>query len=272
MPGDSVRTPVTICIVNYRTLDLTRLCLRSIRKYTPGACRVLVIDNDSRDESLEYLRSLSWIRLVERKPTVPDPDGSFAHGAGLDLGLSHCETPLFVSLHSDTVILQPGWLERLLGPFADPLVACVGSGKLELKPRWRQMLQRALDYKALQRKLFATEAQRLRFRYFNTTICSAYRTGVLRREHLSFEGIGPHRLTVGRELYFALQDRGYRTVALSPRRTAAYIAHLAHATQAIHATEFNMQGRGERQYLRRARQVLELPAVQALLKDENLDR
>jgi len=272
MPGGSARTPVTICIVNYRTLDLTRLCLRSIRKHTPGACQVLVIDNNSQDDSLDYLRSLSWIDLIERKPAAPDPDGSFAHGAGLDLGLRHCETPLFVSLHSDTVILQPGWLERLLDPFDDPHVACVGTGKLELKPRWRQVLQRALDFKALQRKLFASEAQRLRFRYFNTTIYSAYRTEVLRREHLSFGGTSPQRLTVGRELYFTLQDRGYRTVALSPRKTAAYIAHLAHATQAIHAGEFNMQGRGERQYLRRARKVLERPTVQAMLKDESLDR
>ncbi len=272
MSRDGTDVSVTVCIVNYRTLDLTRLCLRSIRKHTTVPCQVVVVDNDSQDDSLAYLRSLSWIRLIERKPDTPDPDGSFAHGAGLDLGLSQCDTDFFVSLHSDTVLLRPGWLPLLRDPFADPAIASVGTGKLELKPRWQLYLQRVLDYKAVQRRLWASEQEKLRFRYFNTTICSAYRTEVLRRENLSFCGVAPQRLTVGRELYFALQDRGYGTVALPAREVGPYVAHLAHATQAIHASEFAMQGRGERKYLQRARKVLDLPTVQAILKDESLDR
>lgn len=272
MTADGTDASVTVCIVNYRTLDLTRLCLRSLRKHTTAPYQVLVIDNDSQDDSLAYLRSLSWIRLMERKPEIPDPDGSFAHGAGLDLGLRHCDTDFFVSLHSDTVMLKPGWLPLLLDPFVEPGTASVGTGKLELKPRWQLHLQRALDYKALQRRLWASEHEKLRFRYFNTTICSAYRTDVLRREQLSFRGTGPRRLTVGRELYFALQDRGYGTVALPAREVGHYVAHLAHATQAIHAREFAMQGRGERKYLQRARKVLDRPGVQAILRDDSLDR
>lgn len=45
-----------ICIVNYKTLDFTRLCLRSIRKFTTYPYEVIVVDNDSRDESLKYIR------------------------------------------------------------------------------------------------------------------------------------------------------------------------------------------------------------------------
>jgi cellulose synthase/poly-beta-1,6-N-acetylglucosamine synthase-like glycosyltransferase len=269
-PGTDAR--VTFCIVNYRTLDLTRLCLRSIRKFTRAPYKVLVIDNHSEDESLDYLRSLSWIHLIERKPDTPDPDGSYAHGAALDLGLVHCDTDLFVSLHSDTVILQSDWLRALVAPFQDPQVACVGTGKIELKPRWQQWLQRVSDYKALQRKLFASDEEKLRFRTFNTTICSAYRTQTLCNENLSFRGCGHHRLTVGRELYFALQDRGYRTVTLTPKLVGQYIAHLAHATQALHANEFDMQGRAERKYLQRARKVLGRAQVQTILADKSLDR
>ena len=44
-----------ICIVNYKTLDFTRLCLRSIRKFTNFPYEVIVVDNDSQDESLEGL-------------------------------------------------------------------------------------------------------------------------------------------------------------------------------------------------------------------------
>ena len=50
------------------------LCLRSIRRYS-GAynLEVLVVDNGSKDGSLEYLQSLDWIRLIER------PDESHAN-------------------------------------------------------------------------------------------------------------------------------------------------------------------------------------------------
>lgn len=261
----------TVCVVNYRTLDLTRLCLRSIRKFSPDSIKVIVIDNDSQDASLDYLRSLSWIQLIERKPDPPDPDGVFAHGAGLDLGLAQCDTDIFISLHSDTVILQPGWLDVLVWPFADQRIACVGTGKLELKPQWQQWLQRATDMKALLRRWFSSEANKRRYRYFNTTICSAYRADILRQEGLSFHGRGNPRLTVGRQLYYTLKERGFPTVDLPSKRLAPYIAHLAHATQALHAKAFLMQGKKERKYLRRARKVLDRPGVQAILADDTLD-
>ena len=51
---------VTIIIPNYKTPELTRLCLRSIRKFTDRSkIKVLAVDNDSADESLEYLRRIS---------------------------------------------------------------------------------------------------------------------------------------------------------------------------------------------------------------------
>ena len=68
----------TICIVNYKTEELTRLCLRSIRKFTEAPYQVVVVDNDSNDSSLEYLRSLDWITLIERPGEVVR-SGSWAH-------------------------------------------------------------------------------------------------------------------------------------------------------------------------------------------------
>ena len=84
-----IKDKATICIVNYKTLDLTRLCLRSIRKFTNYPCKVMVVDNNSHDESLEYLKSLNWIHLIERKPKIGEPGGGYAHGSGLDLGLEN---------------------------------------------------------------------------------------------------------------------------------------------------------------------------------------
>ena len=54
---------VTLLIPHFQTLDAIRLCLRSIRRYTEPAPRVLVLDNGSRNASREYLGSLAWIEL-----------------------------------------------------------------------------------------------------------------------------------------------------------------------------------------------------------------
>jgi len=93
----------TICLVNYKTLDLTRLCLRSIRKFTKYPYEVIVIDNNSRDDSLEYLKRLKWIRLIEQQDSK-NSDVGYAHAVGIDLGLANCNTEFFVSMHSDTLV------------------------------------------------------------------------------------------------------------------------------------------------------------------------
>lgn len=272
--GDSaIQGKATVCVVNYKTLDLTRLCLRSLRRYTDYPCEVLVVDNNSQDASLEYLRRLSWITLIERRPDIPDPSGAHAHGAALDVGLGHCRTEFFVALHSDSVIVGPGWLTGLIGYFEqDPAVACVGGDKIELKPRWQILLKRATDLKALRRRLFADPAALRRYRRFNRTICSVYRTEILRREQLSFEPDPGRRLTVGQSLYFELQDRGYRAVELRESLMRRYVVHLAHATQVINAGEFAIGRSSAGRWHRIVERRLASNSIQDLLQDDSLDR
>jgi GT2 family glycosyltransferase len=176
----------TICVVNYKTLDLTRLCLRSIRKHTDYPHQVIVIDNGSADESLEYLTRLKWIHLIERS-SKDDPSGGYSHAAALDLGLENCRTEFFVSMHSDTVVMRGGWLGEMISHFgANNRIACVGSGKLELEAAWRTWLKSIGDLRSLKRRLLKTPDPHGKHRYYNRTICCLYRTEVLRREGLSF--------------------------------------------------------------------------------------
>jgi len=166
-----IKGKATICIVNYKTLDLTRLCLRSVRKFTKYPCEVIVVDNNSQDESLEYLKSLNWICLIERHPKPDEPGAGFAHGAALDLALARCNTEFFVSMHSDVIVHKDRWLTDLIGYFdSDKSVACVGSGKIELKPKWRVYLQKATDLKALKRKVFRDPQLLTKFRYHNVEL------------------------------------------------------------------------------------------------------
>ena len=122
---------VTIVIPHYQTGNLIKICLRSIRKYTLQPYEVMVIDNGSKDESLEYLCSLKWITLIQRNGESVKM-GSWAHGSALDMGLKNTRTEFFLALHSDVIIKDGSWCNKLTTPFRkNPRLACVGSGKLE---------------------------------------------------------------------------------------------------------------------------------------------
>jgi glycosyltransferase involved in cell wall biosynthesis len=270
--SDLIRDKATICVVNYKTLDITRLCLRSIRKFTRYSSEVIVVDNDSQDESLEYLRNLSWIRLIERRLGSDDRSGGFAHGAALDIALENCKTEFFVSMHSDVIIQKQNWLTDLIGYFGhDKDVACVGSGKIELKPRWQIILQKATDVKALKRKVFDAPKSLGKFRYHNRTICCVYRTEVLRHEDLSFLMGKGHGLAVGQKLYFELLERGYKTVELPTSIVGQYIIHLAHTTQVANPQEFTMRRSTVKKHGRFVNRVMSSTLVQSILADESLD-
>ncbi len=268
-----IKGKAAICIVNYKTLDLTRLCLRSVRKFTKYPYKVIVVDNNSQDKSLEYLKSLNWISLIERHPKPDEPGGGYAHGAALDLALEKCNTEFFVTMHSDVIVRKERWLTDLIGYFdGDKSVVCVGSGKIELKPKWRILLKKATDLKALKRKVFRDPQLLTKFRYHNRAICCIYRTDILRREQLSFLAGKGQGLAVGQKLYFELIDRGYKTVELPFSIMGRFVCHLAHATQVVNPQEFTLPRRTTKKYNRLVDKVLSLEVVQKILADGSLDQ
>ena len=269
---DLAPSKVTICVVNYRTLDFTRLCLRSIRKFTHYPHEVIVVDNDSKDESLEYLRSLDWIRLIERTG-CDDTSGGDAHGNALDVAFEECNTAFFMSMHSDTFVLHDGWLGELMSCFEkDPAVTCIGSGKLELRPGWQLWLKQATDFKAHIRKMIGSYGKHSRYRYYNRTICSIYRTAILRKEGLKFLMGSEKGLTTGKQLYFDLVDGGYKTVELPPSKMSKYVTHLAHATTPVVVRDTARRRRTERKFQRRFNKVWQGSTIQGLLAESSLDK
>jgi len=269
-----VKDKATICVVNYKTPDLIRLCLRSIRKFTGYPYEVIVVDNNSQDESLEYLKRLRWIRLIERN-TNNDPangSGGYAHAAALDLGLENCNTEFFVSMHSDTFVKKDNWLTNLMGYFGgDQTIACVGSGKLELSPSWRIALKKITDLRTFKRRLLRQPDPIGKFRYYNRTICCLYRTDILRQKQLSFLMDRDKGLTVGKKLYFELVDHGYKTVELPASIMGRYVIHLAHATQVINRQKFAVQKKTIDKCNRLIDKVVSSALVQSLLADDLLD-
>ena len=259
---------VTICIVNYKTLDLTRLCLQSIHKYTSYPYKVIVVDNDSQDASTEYLKTLPWIKYVNRPEAKNDESGVCSHAGALDLGLELCDTEFFMAMHSDTFIHKQGWLTNLVNYFVnDSEVVCVGCGKCELTVAWREFVKKISDFKTFKRKLLRTPDPIGIYRYYNRSVCSIYRTEILKKENLAFLMDHKKGLTVGKKLYFELVDRGYKTVELPDHVMVKYLWHLAHATQVINENEFKLRTKTLRKTKRLMDRIMNSKEMQEILND-----
>jgi GT2 family glycosyltransferase len=109
----------SIALVNYKTLDITEVCLTLLKQHfdegtlDPKIVDVWVVDNDSKDASTDYLNSLEWINLIQRTP-VEKEEGFAAHGQGLDLVLEQIETDYLFLMHTDTFIFDPSVFNSFL--------------------------------------------------------------------------------------------------------------------------------------------------------------
>jgi hypothetical protein len=273
LESEPIKARATICIPSYKTLDFTKICLRSIRKFTNYPYDVIVVDNDSRDESLNYLKSLPWIRLIDRKFEDCELTGSEAVGSAYDMALKECNTEFFVALHTDTFVRTQNWLTELIKYFGNTEeIACVGSGKIELKPQWQITLKKVTDFGMLKRKIMRDPALKGKFRYHNRTICSVYRTAVLKQNNLSFMPNKAKGLTAGRGLYFDLVDNGHKTVELPSKIMKKYAIHLDHATQAINPNEFTLRKKTVRKCNRIIEKIMSSQITKDILADDSLDR
>ncbi len=127
---------VSIVIPHYQTESLARLCLRSVRRHTADVpYEAIVVDNGSQDdESLDYLRGVKWIRLIERTDGI-DADPVVAHKQALDIGIAAAEGTYVLSYHTDTIAIRDDWLAWLVRQISQSeRIAAVGTYKLERKP------------------------------------------------------------------------------------------------------------------------------------------
>jgi glycosyltransferase involved in cell wall biosynthesis len=121
---------VTVLIVNYRTLAVTRHCVETLLERYPDVA-LLLIDNGSADPSTDYLRELA--ARLNNVEVILNQRNRY-HGPALDQGLRHCTTPYVFTLDSDCEIRQGGFLEAMRALFEDPLLYAVG--ELRYKSRY----------------------------------------------------------------------------------------------------------------------------------------
>lgn len=253
----------TIIIANYRTVDLTKLCLRSLRRHTNlERVRVIVVDNDSRDASTEYLRSVEWIRLIERKP-LSGETGPEMHARALDLALAEVDTPYFMVMHTDTIVINDLWLDFLINRLiASPKIAGVGSWKLEVESRWKHT-GKALE--TLLRRLLGRKSRK-EVRYLRSH-CAMYRTDLVREVGQGFCDGG----TAGKSLHLALVNAGYDMRFIEAALLMKFIQHLNHATMILNPSP-NDRKTSKPAARQRVERELEALRFREILSDDELDR
>ena len=102
---------ISIIIPQYKTLEISRLCLRALKKFSTQNIEVIVVDNNSNDQSLEYLKQNAWIKLIENPKAKIGGDG---HKQALDIGVEAAKGDWIVLFHSDTIVLKDAWDKDLI--------------------------------------------------------------------------------------------------------------------------------------------------------------
>ncbi|UCG25321.1 MAG: glycosyltransferase family 2 protein [Chloroflexota bacterium] len=113
---------VTILILNWNGRQLLPRCLAALQALEYPDYRVVVADNGSSDDSLDFVRETYPEALV----VDLGQNLGFARGNNAAFSRLADASDILVLLNND-VYVRPGWLKSLVEPFADPQVGITGA-------------------------------------------------------------------------------------------------------------------------------------------------
>jgi hypothetical protein len=264
---------ISVCIPHWQAQLYMTLCLRSIRKHsTKYDLEVIVVDNGSRDESLDFLRSVPWIRLIERPEETPKnwPLNVFT---AWDRGLEIATGEYYLTMHSDVFVKSDDWLDPFLRELsAGPAVAATGSWKLELENPLYAWQKRTVGYAFAKVKSMLGLGKRVHWQSQNypRDYCALYRRQALLDHQLTFcpvNGSTGGGLSIARQLW----DAGFSTPLFPVRKMAQNVFHIAHGTAAIAPEKKLNHARKQKQTELKLARLLEANWIRALQIDWTLD-
>lgn len=274
----TVAKRISICIPHWQVGDFMAVCLRSIRQYSKSYdIEVIVVDNGSQDDSLVWLRSLPWIRLLERPEEGPGnwPANVFT---AWDLGIRHATGEYFLTMHSDVFVLRPGWLDPLLREIRhDESVGGAGVWKL----------RRQNPLYALQKQIFYYPVKKLKYflglrrdsewktGHYPRDFCALYRKAVILGNDLSFlpdpsRGF-PYDRGGGFSIARKIWDCGAATRMVTVGEMLPRIVHVAHGTAGARSEKKLRNRRNQEKVESRVKDIRQKEWFQAFLKDDALD-
>ncbi len=107
MTQSSTRPMVSVVIPHYGGTEILGDCLTSLNKCIYPNLEIIVVDNDSPDDSVEFIKStFPDIKLIQS-----EYNRGFA--GGCNFGVQHAKGEYLLILNNDT-IHEPGWIDRLV--------------------------------------------------------------------------------------------------------------------------------------------------------------
>lgn len=114
--------PASFVILTYNELQVTKMCLDSIRRTVPSSARdIIVVDNASTDGSVEYLKEQTDINLILNSENL-----GFPKGCNQGIEASDPDTDIFL-LNNDTILLPNSLFWLRMGLYSDEKYGAAGS-------------------------------------------------------------------------------------------------------------------------------------------------
>ena len=113
MATHDVASQVSLVVVVHGRRDLLARLLESIDAHTPQPHEVIVVDNCSPDDTVD------WLRRHRPDVVVLEPGVNLGYGAGANLGVQAASGALVAVMNSDLEVTE-GWLQPLVEALDDP--------------------------------------------------------------------------------------------------------------------------------------------------------
>ncbi|MGH9055640.1 MAG: glycosyltransferase family 2 protein [Acidimicrobiales bacterium] len=110
---------LSVVMVTWNSASWLGRCLDALVEHTPAGSELIVVDNASRDATLDILRSgLHGARVIEN-------GSNLGFGVACNIGAATASGPMLCFLNPDAVV-GPGWAEPMISALAEPTVGVAG--------------------------------------------------------------------------------------------------------------------------------------------------
>lgn len=109
-----------IVILTWNCIEYTKLCLNSLRNTIDDNTKVYIVDNGSTDGTIDYLRQIDWIELIEN-------DTNMGFVRGNNAVIERIESGDIILMNNDIIIEQRDWLIKMQEcAYSDDRIGIVG--------------------------------------------------------------------------------------------------------------------------------------------------